>query len=347
MTPPGRGGRPSGRPSGGPSGGSGDDGPDDATGPVPAAAPAQPESVAGGAWWAGDGPPVGESAGPGATGGDPAGLPPLPPSSRARRPREPWIPEPPPFRALSGPDIAGIVLLGALGIGVLVVLGLFVLNRFDQRDPVVAASPAVGASAAPTVPPTSAATSRATGTPTPASAGPTPTAGPEVTTPGRIRSAAYSGPLAVLRPASAGASCTDKPIQDSSGREIAFDAANTLDDNPQTAWRCRGRAVGKRLTITFDQPTTVAELGIVNGWAKGRADSSSDQYRANRRLETVRYRFDGDRWIDQHLDTTDRSTQTLRIPATTTRTLVVEIRTVSSARRNYTAISELTFSGPP
>jgi len=318
-----------------------------------------------GAWWAGDA-PTGETAPPGpttdATGAGTAGgaasgavaatqvgepgtasLPPLPPSTRERRPREPWIPEPPPFRTLSGPDIAGIVLLGALGIGVLVVLGLFVLNRFDQRDPVVAATPAASSSPAP-----SAAV-------TPPSWPGQPSAGPTTdgtatdgtaTGPGRIRGAYYRGQLNPVTPAGVDASCTSRPTQNADGGTTRYDAGLVLDGNPETAWRCPGPAVGERLTIRFDQPTAVAELAIVNGYAKGRLGSGGDQYRKNRRVERVRYIFDGDRWVDQQLDPTDRSTQTIRIPATTTGRIIVEIREVSPGERDATAISELTFAGP-
>lgn len=318
-----------------------------------------------GAWWAGDA-PTGETAPPGpttdATGAGTAGgaasgavaatqvgepgtasLPPLPPSTRERRPREPWIPEPPPFRTLSGPDIAGIVLLGALGIGVLVVLGLFVLNRFDQRDPVVAATPAASSSPAPSAavtPPSS---------PGQPSAGPT-TDGTATdgtaTGPGRIRGAYYRGQLNPVTPAGVDASCTSRPTQNADGGTTRYDAGLVLDGNPETAWRCPGPAVGERLTIRFDQPTAVAELAIVNGYAKGRLGSGGDQYRKNRRVERVRYIFDGDRWVDQQLDPTDRSTQTIRIPATTTGRIIVEIREVSPGERDATAISELTFAGP-
>jgi len=323
-------------------------GPD--TGREPGTSP-EPDS---GAWWTDPGAEGSGGAGADAGRADrpeavQASLPPLPPSSRERRPREPWIPEPPPFRTLSGPDIAGIVLLGALGIGVLVVLGLFVLNRFDERDPVAAATPAASSAPAPTRAPASA---PAVATPVPTSAPAastpaTPTRSPEVVVPGPLAGAAYSGPLRPLEPVSAGAACTAGPTDDGKGGEVRHDAELVLDDDPETAWMCRGLAVGKRLTIRFDAPTTVAEIGIVNGWAKGRAGSRSDLYRQYRRIEAVRYRFDGDRWIDHELDPTDRSTQTLRIPATTTRTVTVELREISSASRDATAVSGLTFAGPP
>ena len=320
-------------------------GPD--TGREPGTSP-EPDS---GAWWTDPGAEGSGGAGADAGRADrpeavQASLPPLPPSSRERRPREPWIPEPPPFRTLSGPDIAGIVLLGALGIAVLVVLGLFVLNRFDQRDPVAAATPAVSGPATPTSPAPAVTTPAAV----PRPAGTTPAAStrsPEVVVPGPLIGAPYSGPLTPVQPVSAGAACTAEPTDGGDGGRVRHDPELVLDDDPGTAWMCRGLAVGKRLTIRFAEPTTVAEIGIINGWAKGRAGSRSDLYRQNRRVSTVRYRFDGDRWIDDELDTTDRSVQTLRIPATTTRTVTVELREVSSAARDATAISGLTFAGPP
>lgn len=277
-------------------------------------------------------------------------LPPLPPSSRQRRPREPWLAEPPPLRTLSGPDIAGIVLLGALGIGVLVVLGFFVLDRFDQRDP--AAAPAVSSARATvstpapkSVPPSGSASSTP-GTPSPTPIGSVPTAIPEATTPGPIRGVPYLGSLAPVSAAGASATCTDKPSKDGSRTATRFDADNVLDGDPETAWRCRGRAIGKRLRVTFDRPTRIAQLGIINGYAKTDPVTNADRYAENRRVTRVRWTLDADRWIEQTLDPGDSSLQTLRIPVTTTQLIVVKIEASSSGTRNATAIGELQFAGP-
>ncbi len=273
-------------------------------------------------------------------------LPPLPPSTRQRRPHDPWLVETPLLRTLSGPDIAGIVLLGALGIGVLVVLGLFVLNRFDQRDP-VAASPATSAPA-PTPAPRAAASSPASvpATTVPPPARSSPTAIPEVTTPGRIRGVPYTGALQPVTPSGVSASCTDKPSRDGSRTVTSFDAQNVLDGDPETAWRCHGRAIGTTLRVNFDQPTQIAQLGMINGYAKTDPVTRADRYAENRRVTRVRWSLDGDRWIEQKLDSGDSSLQTLRIPVTTTRVIVVQIRASSSGSRNATAIGELQFAGP-
>jgi len=266
-------------------------------------------------------------------------LPPLPPSSRARRPRDPWLPEHQPFRTLSGPDIAGIVLLGAVGIAVLVVLGLFVLNRFDQRDPVAdapAPTPAVASSAAVASP----------ATPRPIrSVTPSPTTTADLGTPGRLRGLPYVGALDRRTPTGVTASCTDTPTQDTNGDTTYYDASQATDDQPRTAWRCPGRGVGERLTLRFDRPTSVAELSITNGWA--RRDSGGDRYYQYRRVQKVRWSFDNDRFVEQELDDRDPTPQTLRIPATVTSSVVVEIEDTSSARRNATPISEFAVAGPP
>lgn len=329
------------------------------------------QESAAGAWWAGDGdpqdpretevPPVagartarpaprpgpGIPGGAGAAAGDPDGrddgtpaaaLPALPPSSRARRPRDPWLPEHPPFRTLSGPDIAGIVLLGAVGIAVLVVLGLFVLHRFGQRDPVAAAPPR------PTV--ASSASGRSTASTAPTRSG-TPSATPSVDlgTPGRLQGSPYVGALDRLSPTGVTASCTDAPTQDSNGDTTYYDASQATDDQPRTAWRCAGPSVGERLTLRFDRPTSVAELSITNGWA--RRDSGTDRYYQYRRVQKVRWSFDGNRFVEQSLDDRDPTPQTLRIAATVTSSVVVEIEDTSTAGRDATPISELAVAGPP
>lgn len=313
-----------------------------------------------GAWWAGDA-PTGETAPPGpttdATGAGTAGgaasgavaatqvgepgtasLPPLPPSTRERRPREPWIPEPPPFRTLSGPDIAGIVLLGAVGIAVLVVLGLFVLHRFGQRDPVADAPPRPTAA--------SSASGRSTASTAPTRSG-TPSATPSVDlgTPGRVQGSPYVGALDRLSPTGVTASCTDAPTQDSNGDTTYYDASQATDDRPRTAWRCAGPSVGERLTLRFDRPTSVAELSITNGWA--RRDSGTDRYYQYRRVQKVRWSFDGNRFVEQSLDDRDPTPQTLRIAATVTSSVIVEIEDTTTGRRNATPISELAVAGPP
>lgn len=270
-------------------------------------------------------------------------LPPLPPSSRARRPRDPWLPDHQPFRTLSGPDIAGIVLLGAVGIAVLVVLGLFVLNRFHQRDPVAAPPRAAVVTSAPVRSPTPATPVR----PVTPSATPTPTPAPTVDlgTPGRLQGIPYVGALDRRSPTGVTASCTDTPTQDSNGGTTYYDASQATDNDPRTAWRCAGRAVGERLTLRFDRPTSVAELSITNGWA--RRDGRTDRYYQYRRVQKVRWSFDGNRFVEQELDDHDPTPQTLRIPSTTTTTVVVEIEASGAARRDATPLSELAVAGPP
>lgn len=269
-------------------------------------------------------------------------LPPLPPSSRDRRPRDPWIPEPPPLRTLSGPDIAGVVLLGALGIGVAVVLGLFVLNRFSERDPVAAPSPTAARPVSPSGTPSA--------TPTPTSAPrPTPTASPTPTVPvvtgppGRLRGIPYAGRLDPVRVTDIRASCVDDPSEDGNGDRVTYEPENAVDGDLGTTWRCPGQGIGETLTVTFDRPVTLGEIGIVNGYAKKDPRNGTDNYTRDRRVLRARWTLDGDRWVEERPDTGDRSLQSFRIPQATTRTVVVQIKASSAGRRNEVAISELTF----
>lgn len=329
----------------------------------------------GAAWWTGSDADPGRDAdsgpdpdsGPGAgghsaapagrgTGGDApdGGLPTLPPSSRSRRAREPWIPESPPLRTLSGPDIAGVVLLGALGIGVAVVLGLFVLHRFSDRDPVPArtvAAPTVTASSAPARSPTAPGPT-ASATPSPSatatlSPSPSPTTSAVTGPPGRIRGIPYAGRLTAVSDGDISdvtASCTGDPTTNRDGTRVTYDASNAVDGDPTTAWRCAGRGIGESLTITFDRPVTLGQIGIVNGYAKTDPDTGADLYRQDRRVLRARWTTDGDRWVEERPDTSTDTLQTFRIPPTTTSQVVVQIRATSSGRRNIAAISELSFA---
>ena len=40
------------------------------------------------------------------------------------------------------------------------------------------------------------------------------------------------------------------------------------DDNLSTAWRCDGSAVGQTITFALPPNTRIAEVGLVNGYAK-------------------------------------------------------------------------------
>ncbi len=142
------------------------------------------------------------------------------------------------------------------------------------------------------------------------------------------------------------ASCTAPPGVDSAGEDVVYDAANALDGNPATAWRCNGRGLGQTLTLTMPEGTEVAELGLVPGYAKTDPASGVDRYAENNRITLVRWLLDGGVTIEQALNPapSERGVQLIRVPRTTSDTVTLEVLATERGPRNTTAISEITVA---
>ena len=161
-------------------------------------------------------------------------------------------------------------------------------------------------------------------------------------------------PTDVAARATAEAPETAPPNEDVDGQLVSYDASNMLDGVTETAWRTVGDATGMRLTFKLAEPTTLTELGILNGYAKKSTDSAGkvfDWYRGNRRVEAVVWQLGKGTKVRQDLGT-DRSVQKLAIEPVTTRRVVlrlVQVTPPGSARagRDYTAISEISLLGLP
>uniref|UniRef100_UPI001878392A NADase-type glycan-binding domain-containing protein n=1 Tax=Nocardioides lijunqiniae TaxID=2760832 RepID=UPI001878392A len=224
---------------------------------------------------------------------------------------------------------AALVLVAGLGVVLLVTGG------GDDEEP----SARDTASSSPDPTPTSEAPTPA---PTPT---PTPTAEPEPTPPAE--------PEDVATRASAKVPATAPPNTDVEGNLVRFEARNMLDGVPTTCWRMPGDGTGRTITITLDAPTTLTRVGMVNGYAKSSQSGrrTLNWYQGNRRVLVAEWTFDDGTTVEQSFGES-RELQMVDVDAVTTSTVTLRLVDVSSpgdgrARRDYTAISDLSLVGTP
>ncbi|HSE09215.1 MAG TPA: hypothetical protein VLB29_11175 [Nocardioidaceae bacterium] len=160
--------------------------------------------------------------------------------------------------------------------------------------------------------------------------------------------APYDGPVDAVPIAGGNATCQAAQSVDAAGTPATYEPAKAFDSDLSTAWRCDGSGKGQRFTITLPQETTVAELGMVPGYAKTDPVSGADRYAENNRITKVRWRFDDGTTFVQRMkgSAADRSMRTIRIPETSTTTLVIEILRSKPGPRNTVAISEIRVATP-
>ena len=131
---------------------------------------------------------------------------------------------------------------------------------------------------------------------------------------------------------------------------IRYDAANTLDGDPATAWNSNGARDGKgpgmSLTYTFAAPVTLRSVSLLNGYQKIRprpGKKSVDLYPLNERLHQVRVVTDAGNWTWTLADS--RSRQTFTALSGTTKRLRLEVVSVyPSTTYPDLAVSEVSFT---
>jgi hypothetical protein len=141
------------------------------------------------------------------------------------------------------------------------------------------------------------------------------------------------------------------PGLDANGDIVRYVATNMQDGIPETAWRTPGDGTGLSLTFRFDGPSTLSEVGLVNGYAKVARDGGGilDWYHGNRRLRAVEWTFDDGTVVTQRFrDTT--LLQMVEVDKVETESVTLRLLAVTPpgpgrAARNYTAISEVSFLG--
>lgn len=160
-------------------------------------------------------------------------------------------------------------------------------------------------------------------------------------------------PADLARFAEVDAPAAAPPSRDHSGNAVRYEVRQMVDGVPETTWRTPGDATGATVTLTFDEPVVVTEVGLVNGYAKVGQDSRGmlDWYHGNRRVLAVEWSFDDGTVLAQQLDDTTvvQGIRVRRVETTTVRLRLVEVSPPGSGRasRDYTAISDVRVVGRP
>ncbi|MFF0814280.1 hypothetical protein ACFYVR_03835 [Rhodococcus sp. NPDC003318] len=95
--------------------------------------------------------------------------------------------------------------------------------------------------------------------------------------------------------------CTPQPpAVDSTGRTHAYEAANVVDGDVTTAWRCKGTQ-GQVLAISFPCTVQLATVGLDPGHDKTDPDGS-DRFAQNRKVTKVKWTFDDGTTVEQRLE---------------------------------------------
>ena len=119
---------------------------------------------------------------------------------------------------------------------------------------------------------------------------------------------------------------TAPPNQDVNGNQVRYEATNMIDGVPATCWRMPGSGAGEEIVLRLAEPTKVAQVGLINGYAKSSGDL--DWYRGNRRVLAVEWVFDDGTTVSQSLAQT-RALQTVAVEPV--RTSTIRLRLVRSA----------------
>jgi len=153
----------------------------------------------------------------------------------------------------------------------------------------------------------------------------------------------WDGPVDAVGVNAISADCTAPASNDSAGHRVTYVPENAIDDDPETAWRCSGTALGQKLTLRMTTGADVAEVGLVPGYAKTDPASGADRYAENNRITRVRWTLaDGASFVQRlDPDPSSRALQLLRVPPTDTDTITLEILGVKRGPRNTTAISQI------
>lgn len=158
--------------------------------------------------------------------------------------------------------------------------------------------------------------------------------------------------LTAVQPAQVTASCQAPDATDDAGASVSYRPQNVSDLDPSTAWRCPGSGVGQSITFTFATPANLAQVGLINGYAKVDPASGASRYGEYRRATRVTWAFPDGVAVTQTLTDGVETVQQLNIPALTTNqvTLTIETTTapgVDQSTRDAMVLSEVAFAAAP
>ena len=153
---------------------------------------------------------------------------------------------------------------------------------------------------------------------------------------------AWDGKVTRLGGIKATVGCTSKAGVEASGEKVTYGAGNLVDGAADTTWRCKGSAIGEEITFDLGREVSIGQVGLIPGYAKTDEQSKADRFAENNRVTRVRWTI-GDVEVVQRMSgaADDRSLQLLRVPRTSTDTVVLEVLALKKGPRNSTAISEI------
>ena len=126
--------------------------------------------------------------------------------------------------------------------------------------------------------------------------------------------APHSGQVATLTPSQVTVGCQAPQSTDGAGAPVVYVPEQMSDGKMNTAWRCNGNGVGQVVTFGFPAETTIAEVGLVNGYAKVDPASGTQRYGEYRRITKVTWTFADGTSFQQSLNDGVETVQKLSIP---------------------------------
>jgi hypothetical protein len=157
-----------------------------------------------------------------------------------------------------------------------------------------------------------------------------------------------SGQVAWLTPTQVSVGCQAPQSTDGAGDPVVYVPEQMVDGSMNTAWRCNGNGVGQVVTFGFPAGTTIAEVGLVNGYAKVDPGTGVQRYREYRRITQVTWTFANGAAFQQSLSDGVETVQKLSIPPQSgdqvSLTIEASAEPGSTARgRDAVLISEVAF----
>jgi hypothetical protein len=154
-----------------------------------------------------------------------------------------------------------------------------------------------------------------------------------------------------LTPTQVNVGCQAPQSTDGAGDVVVYVPEQMSDGRMNTAWRCNGNGVGQVVTFRFPAGTTVAQVGLVNGYAKVDPGSGVQRYGEYRRITKVTWTFANGTAIQQSLNDGVETVQKLSIPPQSGDqvTLTIEATTEpgsTAGGRDAVLISEVVFGSP-
>lgn len=179
----------------------------------------------------------------------------------------------------------------------------------------------------------------------------TPASGESSAQQGASSDAPHSGQVETLTPTQVTVGCQAPESTDGAGAPVVYVPEQMSDGKMNTAWRCNGNGVGQVVTFGFPADTTIAQVGLVNGYAKVDPASGTQRYGEYRRITKVRWTFGNGTSFQQSLHDGVETVQKLSIPPQSggqvTITIEASTEPGSTARgRDAVLISEVVFGGP-